>query len=154
MDARWLLALLVTGCATSDLELDPQHRSELDGGAIGVAGSGMWFRNVGCPSPDPSTCVYEANFWVDLRIRNDAYDKRAGIVWIDRVREDASAPWHVSAARYEGPRDSGYETWGVDVATGVIGGNEPHPQIQFAAFVEMAGNTTWDNNGGADHVIE
>ena len=152
MQARWLSLLLASGCASTGV--DQQHTSELDGGAIAVAGSGLWFRNVGCPSPDPSTCLHEARFWVDLRIRNDAYDKRVGIVWIDRVREDSTAAWHVATASYERALDSGYERWGVDVSTGVIGGNEPHPQIQFAAFVEMNGETAWDNNAGDDHLID
>ena len=152
MQARWLIVLLASGCATTGL--DEQRESTLAGGAISVIDSGMWFRNVGCPSPDPSTCLHEANFWIDLRVRNDAYDKHVGIVWIDRVRSDVASPWHVAAAAYEGPQDSGYERWGIDVSTGVIGGNEPHPKIQFAAFVEMAGDIAWDNNGGADHVID
>ena len=32
-------------------------------------------------------------------------------------------------------------------------GDKPVPQIQFAAFVEMAGTTSWDNNGGEDHLL-
>jgi hypothetical protein len=154
MNARWLVLLLGSGCASSELSLDQQRTSELDGGAIAVIDSGIWFRNVGCPSPDPSTCLHEASFWIDLRIRNDAYDKDVGIVWIDRVREEATSAWHVAAASYEGAADSGFERWGVDVSARVIGGNEPRPQIQFAAYVEMAGDTVWDNNGGADHRID
>jgi hypothetical protein len=147
---RWILLCLVAGCVTSGV--DEQTSSALDSaGPISVAGDGMWFRNVGCPSSDPATCLHEARFWIDLRVRNDAYDKQVGVVWTDRVRETS---WHVATASYEGPRDDGYETWGVDVSTGVIGGNEPHPQIQFAAYATMNGETTWDNNGGADHLVE
>ncbi|MBX3155607.1 MAG: hypothetical protein KF773_06390 [Deltaproteobacteria bacterium] len=117
-------------------------------------GGGLWYRSLGCPSPAPSTCIREPHFWVDLQIRNDAYDKRAGLVWIDRVREDASGNWHVANAVYEGDRGDGYETWGVDVTLTPIGGIEPNPRIQFAAFVEMNGETHWDNHGGADHTLE
>lgn len=123
-------------------------------GAIAVIAGDIWYRSLGCPSPDPSTCVREAHFWVDLRIRNDAYDKRAGIVWIDRVRDDASAAWRVATASYEGDRGGGYETWGVDVTASVIGGIEPSPLIELAAFVEMNGTTSWDNNGGANHALD
>lgn len=154
MRALWLLVLLAPACATSELDTDEQHASALAGDPIGFVDGGLWYRKVGCPSPDPSTCVHEAMFWVDLKIRNDAYDKRVGIVWIDRVRHDSSAPWRLATASYEGTRGDGYETWGVDVSAGAIGGNEPRPQIQLAAFVEMIGATSWDNNGGADHVIE
>lgn len=154
MTARWLLVLLASGCATSDLGDETAHQAEATAGAIGVLGSGTWSRSVGCPSPDPSTCHTEAHFWIDLDIRNDAYDKQVGVVWIDRVREDAGGAWHLAPAAYEGTRPDGRETWGVDVTVGVIGGIEPRPVIQFAAFATMGGETAWDNNGGADHVIE
>ena len=68
--------------------------------------------------------------------------------------DDATAPWHVATAHFERTLGDGREVWGVDVATGVMGGNEPHPHIQLAAFVEMAGQTAWDNHGGADYLIE
>jgi hypothetical protein len=146
--------ILASGCVAAEPGDLGSHAGELDGGAIQVLGSGQWFVRVGCPSPDPSTCLDEGHFWVDLRIRNDAYDKRVGLVWIDEVRDDASGPWHVATGSYEAPLGDGFERWGVDVTTGVYGGLEPNPQIRFAAFVEMAGETAWDNNGGADHVIE
>ena len=122
-------------------------------GAIGVEAGAQWFRKVGCPSPDPATCQSEGHFWIDLAIRNDAYDKRVGVVWIDTVRDDADGAWHSATASYERSLDGGYERWGVDVTTGVFGGIEPKPRIRFAAFVEMGGVTSWDNNGGADHVL-
>ncbi len=128
--------------------------SELASDAIAFDAGGVWFRKVGCPSADPSTCLREANFWVDLKVRNDGYDKQVGLVWIDRVREGEAGTWHTATATYEGTRDDGYETWGVDVVVRVINGIEPNPQIRFAAFVEMAGDTAWDNNGGADHVLQ
>ncbi len=150
---RWLLVLLASGCATTGEGDFGETSTDLDGGAIGVLDGALWYRNIGCPSPDPSTCLHEASFWVDLKIRNDVYDKRVGIVWIDQVRESEAGSWHVADARYEGTRDDGFETWGVDVTVRVINGIEPNPRIRFAAFVEMAGDTAWDNNGGADHVL-
>jgi hypothetical protein len=155
MQARWLLGLLASGCATSDvMDEDKASQASETAGAIGVLGSGNWYRSVGCPSPDPSTCLTEARFWIDLDVRNDAYEKQIGIVWIDRVRDDAAGPWHVTNAVYEGTRPDGRETWGVDVTVRVINGIEPKPQIRFAAFASMNGETSWDNNGGADHAIE
>jgi hypothetical protein len=158
----WVGALIgiATGCVTADVDDTGQEAGDLatgdgagDGAAIGVLGGGLWFRDAGCPSPDPSTCLDEGHFWIDLAVRNDAYDKRVGVVWIDEVRDDAAAPWHVADARYEATLDGGGERWGVDVTTGVYGGNEPAPRIRFAAFAEMAGATHWDNHGGADHVL-
>lgn len=145
---------LAPACAVDD----PGDRSGTTdlastGGAIRVIGSGKWLTPVGCPSPDPSTCLRQGHFWVDVEIRNDAYDKRFGVVWIDTVRDDPAAPWHVAYGGYEGGATPPYERWGVDVTTGVYGGIEPNPSIRFAAFVEIAGQTHWDNNGGADHQI-
>ncbi|MGE0396735.1 MAG: hypothetical protein AB7T06_08470 [Kofleriaceae bacterium] len=124
----------------------------LDGAIVATAG-GQWGRTAHCPSPAPSTCQIERNFWVDLAIRNDAYDKRVGIVWTDTVRDAADAPWHTAYARYEHALEAPYEQWGVDVTAGVYGAIEPNPHIRFAAFVEMNGQTYWDNNGGADHAL-
>jgi hypothetical protein len=163
--ALFVLSLaLAAGCVTADTDALDEGASDLAGGDDGAAladppgpieylAGGVWYRRVGCPSPDPSTCLDEGRVWVDLRIRNDAYDKRVGIVWIDEVRDDANGPWHVATGGYEGAFDATTEQWGIDVTTGVYGGNEPRPRIRFAAFVEMAGTTAWDNHGGADHVL-
>ncbi len=130
---------------TSDVVLD---------GAIVATAAGQWGRTVHCPSPAPSTCVIERNVWVDIAVRDDAYDKRVGIVWTDLVRDPAGSPWHTAYAQYEHALSSPYEQWGVDVTAGVYVAIEPSPHIVFAAFVEMNGQTYWDNNGGADHTIE
>jgi hypothetical protein len=154
---RLLLLSSVVLAACIDQPADPASSGESalgaapPSGAISVEAGGQWFRRVGCPSPDPATCQTEGHFWIDLAIRNDAYDKRVGIVWIDEVRDSSDQPWHVALAQYEQPLDAPYERWGVDVTTGVFGGIEPHPRIRFAAFVEMAGTTSWDNGGGDDH---
>jgi hypothetical protein len=125
----------------------------LDGAIVATAG-GQWSRAVHCPSPDPSTCRIERNFWIDLAVRNDAYDKRVGIVWTDVVRDAEGTPWRTAYARYEHALGAPYEQWGIDVTAGVYGAIEPSLHIRFAAFVEMNGQTYWDNNGGADHTIE
>jgi hypothetical protein len=140
---------LLAACATSDDTTAPYVSSELgDSGAISVIDGDLWYRTVHCPSPDPATCVREAHFWVDLAVRNDAYEKQVGIVWIDTIRPTT---WRTANAVYEGTNPDGTETWGVDVTASVIGGVEPNPHIQFAAFVHMAGVEYWDNNQGADH---
>jgi hypothetical protein len=149
------LLVLAAGCVTADPDELGAGASDLSGpaGPIEYLAGGVWYRRVGCPSPDPSTCLDEGHVWVDLRIRNDAYDKRVGIVWIDEVRDDADAPWHVATGSYEGALDDTTEQWGIDLTTGVYGGNEPRPHLRFAAFVEMAGTTSWDNHGGADYFL-
>ncbi len=153
-----------SGCAVGGFDEQGTAASELGDSAspaspaspaIEVLDGGLWYRRLYCPSPSPATCVDEGHFWIDLAIRNDAYDKNVGIVWTDRVR---TTPWQIATASYEGPLedrgDGNLERWGVDVTTGTMTGIEPHPQIQLAAFVEMAGQTSWDNNGGADHVLQ
>lgn len=106
-----------------------------------------------CPSPDTSTCHIEQNAWVDLAVRNDAFDKRVGIVWTDTLRDDPAAPWHIAYATHDRALDAPYEQWSVDLTAGVYGGIEPAPHIRFAAFVEMAGHTYWDNAGGSDYAL-
>jgi hypothetical protein len=129
-----LLAACAVDPAGDDLRSQGETSSAPPDGAIAVIGGDLWFRSLGCPSADPSTCIREANFWIDLRVRNDAYDKHVGVVWIDRVRDDPSGPWHVALAHYEGDRGGGFETWGVDVVAKVMGGIEPNPLITYAAF--------------------
>lgn len=160
-----LIALLASGCAT-DAAVDDtvgQIRGPLGGtsdesvaldGPIVATAGGQWGRTAHCPSPAPSTCQIERSFWVDLAIRNDAYDKRVGIVWTDTVRDPEGSPWRTAYARYEHSLDEPYEQWGIDVTVGVYGAIEPTPHIRFAAFVEMNGETYWDNNGGVDHALQ
>ncbi|NVB77360.1 MAG: hypothetical protein HOV81_03110 [Kofleriaceae bacterium] len=152
---RLLLLLAASGCAVGGVD-EPSGTSASQLGdsadaAIQLEGGGLWYRRVSCPSPSPATCIDEGHFWVDLAIRNDAYAKRVGIVWTDRVRH---TPWQLATGVYEAPLADGFERWGVDVTTGTMTGIEPHPQIQLAAFVEMAGETHWDNNNGADYTLE
>lgn len=149
-----LVAVLVSGCAVVGAEDGSLEQASATEAPIDLLDGGQWGRHVGCPSPDPATCQSERNVWVDLAIRNDAYDKRVGIVWIDTVRDDANGPWKTAYATYEGARDGGWERWGVDFTAGTYGGLEPRPRIRLAAFVEMNGVTSWDNNGGADYLIE
>src|SRR5687768_11284684 len=110
MVARRVLPFVVVGCVAADEQA--QTSEALAGqGTISVLGAGAWSRTLGCPSPDPATCVREERFWIDLDVRNDAYAKQVGVVWIDRVREDARGTWHVAPATYEGTRPDGRETW-------------------------------------------
>jgi len=149
-----LSSLVLSACVVQPLDEAATDEAALGSApVISVLGGAQWFERVGCPSPDPSTCWTQGHFWVDLSIENAAYDKRVGVVWIDTVREDENGPWHTAMAAYEQPLAAPYERWGVDVATRVFGGIEPKPSIRFAAFVEMNGVTSWDNNGGADHVL-
>jgi hypothetical protein len=159
--AALVASIAAMGCATDADDNLGQIRGPLGGkaddsvvldGAIVATAGGQWGRTAFCPSPAPSTCQIERNFWVDIAVRNDAYDKRVGIVWTDLVR-DAGA-WHTAYAQYEHALDAPYEQWGIDVTAGVYGAIEPTPHIQFAAFVEMNGQTYWDNNGGADHTLQ
>ena len=152
-----LSSAVLAGCVEQPADPATSDESALGAtpltGAIGVEAGGVWFRKLGCPSPDPATCQTEGHFWIDIAIRNDAYDKRVGIVWIDETRDNNDHPWHLAYAHYEHALGAPYERWGIDVTTGVFGGIEPKPRIRFAAFVEMTGTTSWDNNHSEDHLL-
>ena len=74
------------------------------------------------------------HFWVDLSVRNDAYEKEAGVVWTT----DGWQTSHVAPASFEhGALPDGREQWGIDVDL-----PEPAPDLEIAAFVTMAGRST------------
>jgi hypothetical protein len=75
-----------------------------------------------------------AGFWVDLSVRNDAYEKVAGVVW----STDGWQTAQVAPAAFEhGALPGGREQWGVDVDLPA-----PAPELEIAAFVTMAGRST------------
>lgn len=81
--------------------------------------------------------VSSESFWVDLSVRNDSANKEVGIVW-------SSDDWttsHNVAAVYEGALGNGREQWGVDVRDFFAGYSAP--EVRFAAFVKMNGQTSW-----------
>lgn len=78
--------------------------------------------------------------WVDLSIRNDAYDKRAGIVWTNDGWKTSQTAW----AAYKGALPDGRERWGMDLKDAVVQAEwQPPGEVEYAAFVEMNGQTSW-----------
>lgn len=127
---------MVAACAAEPAD-DPAGvlDHELGGDAIAVRDAGSWYEYA-CGY----SCWREQSFWVDLDVRDDAYDKRVGIVWTD----DAWATHHVAYAAYERELGGDREQWGVDVQVGYFTGPFDELEVEYAAFVEIDGVTTWD----------
>lgn len=148
---RLLLAACAVACAASGCvpaDADPTAgagRAVTLAGPVRAVDSGSWRTIRGCSAG----CVWSQYFWVDLAVRDDAYDKEVGILWT----ADDWATVHTASASYEADLGDGYERWGVDVDAGLysdLGGGGPD-DIAFAAFARMAGQTHWDPYN--DHYI-
>lgn len=109
-------------------------RAALLEGPVTVLDSGNWSRVLACSG----NCISEYSFWVDVAVRNDAYEKRVGILWTD----SGWASVNTAYATYEGPLEGGYEKWGIDVIAGQAW-SAPR-EIEYAVFVAMNGATAWD----------
>ncbi len=112
--------------------------------AVHVADQGYNSVILGCSG----LCVTRESFWVDLSLRNDAYDKEVAIVW----SSDAWASKNISYARFERALPDGREQWGVDVTLGQFWSGHGRPaEVAYAAYVRMAGQTHWDREN--DHYV-
>lgn len=86
-----------------------------------------------------STRIY--TFWVELAVRNQAYDKSVGILF---TKDDWKTNEKVYASYVE-PLDGEFEKWRLEVTLGVFNTVNPPPdEVEFAAFAEMQGKTYWD----------
>ncbi|MDX9724211.1 MAG: carbohydrate-binding protein [Myxococcota bacterium] len=137
-----LLFSVVLGCAEQPPAEDsgePYQSAaaplEIDG-PVGVVDSGYWTRVLGCSG----ICVLELNFWVDLAVRNDAFQKDVGILWT----ADGWATVNTAHAVYEGPLEAGYERWGLDLSVGQYLSYSIPNEIEYAVFATMGGVTHWD----------
>ncbi|MCB9655751.1 MAG: CBM21 domain-containing protein [Deltaproteobacteria bacterium] len=102
----------------------------------------------------PSDCTRHM-FWVDIAVRNDAYDKDVGVLWTT----DGWKTSHVSSARYESRMADGYdgyERWGLDEQGSVTcRGYGSVEDVEFAVFAKMGGQSYWDrfNNYNTDGAV-
>lgn len=132
----WTCAFCMVGCAGAECELESELaalvRSEEQASAVYVRSSGTWsrYRYHGITSE---------SFWVDLAVRNDAFEKDVGIVWTS----DGWATSHWTRAVYEGTLPDGRERWGVDVEDFGARGWGSEPEVEYAAFATMGGTTHW-----------
>ncbi|UJR85140.1 carbohydrate-binding protein [Sandaracinus amylolyticus] len=137
--ARWVsccLALALSACAGTDrgadLEVAAIAEDEQRASAVYVLETGHWSQYV-------YHGITRESFWVDLAVRNDAYAKEVGILWTtDRWITSQRA-----IAVYEGTLPDGRERWGVDVRDFATRGWGREPEVEFAAFVAMNGQTHW-----------
>lgn len=72
-------------------------------------------------------------YWIDLRVKNLAYDKEVGVIWT----EDDWKTAHVAHAHFKHDLCDGYERWGLDL-TGWTSATRP-PVIHYATFAKMNG---------------
>ncbi|MGA9523050.1 MAG: hypothetical protein WBV82_16395 [Myxococcaceae bacterium] len=129
------LVTVFSGCGPAE-EQDVLGATEatLGNDAVTVLDSGHWSQILACSGH----CYSRYHFWVDLRVRNDAFNKQIGIRWTDNGWASAK----VAYAKYEETLPDGFERWGIDVT---IGEGVVRPaEIEFAAFAEMNGTTSWD----------
>jgi len=108
----------------------------LNDAPVQVIDTGHWYKTVACSG----FCVNEVNFWVDLKVRNDAFHKEVGILWTD----NGWASVKTTMAVYEQPLEDGWEQWGVDVTVGTMASYMNPREIEVAAFARMAGAAYWD----------
>lgn len=86
----------------------------------------------------PSRRYYrDWGYWVDLKVKNLAFEKRVGIVWT----VDGWATTNTSYALYEGGLDGTYERWGVDLTGRAFSGVAP--VLEYAAFADLNGTRYW-----------
>lgn len=90
--------------------------------------------------PPVSGCYRATYLRGTIEVQNLAYDKVVGVVY----KPTYASGWATAQASYLAPSSSGHELWAFDV---------PVAATQFAAFYTVNGQTTWDNNGGADYHV-
>lgn len=134
------LVVLGTACeATTDSSSAPRDL-DLQGAPIQVLDFDPYSIIRSCSAG----CVYSEYFWVDVAVRNDAFDKQVAIRWTD----DDWATYTDTPLQYEGSLQGGFERWGTDVELGLFSTgavfNPPPEEVEFAAYVTMNGQTWWD----------
>ncbi len=99
--------------------------------------------------------VEEASAWIDFLVQNWSYDKDTGIVYTT----DGWATASYADAWYEASLSDGRERWGLDLVPAATftwnpqQGDPDHVQLEYAIYYTVGGTTWWDNNGGANYVL-
>ena len=136
-----LLALLGLAACAPDGSLDSPDldarelalgATELSAAPVHVLDSGHYSRYVYHGATSES-------FWVDLAVRNDAYQKEVGVVW----SQDGFRTSHIALAAYEAALAGGRERWGVEVKDFASAWSGQAPEVEYAAYVKMNGKTHW-----------
>ena len=132
----------LTGCAADEAEAPVElarQGSGLTEGPISVLGSGHWRTMQGCSA----WCVWNERVWIDLKVRNDAYNKDVGILWTSNGWSTVNE----AKAKYEGQLGGGFERWGIDLDLGTFSDPNPPPdELEYAAYAVMGGATHWDQD--------
>ncbi len=147
MSARILVALValaLAGCAAAPENPESVELAVSDRIAVETIGHGHWSEFGGCSA----WCFYTNWFWVDIDVRNDAYDKEVGILWTS----DGWATVHTALATFEYTLNTSHERWGVDVQLPSSAHAPSIPTVEFAVFATMNDTTYWDP--GNNHTVQ
>jgi hypothetical protein len=90
--------------------------------------------------PPTSGCYRDTYLRGTVEVQNLAYAKSVGVAY----KATYSGAWATAQASYLAPSNGGKELWAFDV---------PVAATQFAVFYTVNGQTSWDNNGGADYHV-
>jgi hypothetical protein len=93
--------------------------------------------------------------WIAANLRNLSYDKQVDVVYTtDHWSTVQVAPLSYGATQYYGygwassPNDAGVEYW-----TGAIDVGAATPSVEYAIAYEAGDETRWDNDFGANYVV-
>ena len=143
--------------ATYDSRFGDNYRFEVAAAAAPAPrrlGDGEWLSNYATPSGVRYGWLWDANVWVDVAVPAGVRPDAVGIRWT----VDGWQSFTDSAARFEGVRPDGEAQWGVDVTPAKRMQScywcRPDPvTFEYAIFLTVGGQTSWDNNDGADHAV-
>lgn len=140
-------ALSLIGCAGEPDTLSPELVGEAasaatydDNSVVGRQGDGVFQNSTGMEvtitASGPSERVYvDWGYWIDIYVKNLAYDKSVGIIWT----QDGWQTANVSYAGYETGLGGNYERWGLNLTGRSYSGSLP--TVEYATFAAMGGNT-------------
>lgn len=145
-DALERPALGPDGEAASALE----HRD--DNSVVSRLGDGLFKNDTGfevttTPSGPSRRAYVDWGYWIDLDVKNLAFEKQVGIVW----SADGWLTTNTARAEYEGGLGGNRERWGVDLGGRSFSGAPP--VIEYATFAEMNGVRYWGKQGNSQNYV-
>lgn len=153
---KWIvvLAVALVGCSVSPENMESSASNSKSASiksvtspAVQRQGDGSWISSTFVTGPDHQV-VDMYKIWVDAKVQNWAYNKTFGLIWtMDNWQSS-----HVSYGNYELNYGDGTERWGIDLGPWDerwVSGN-----FEYTIFVEMNGQTYYDNNNGQNYLIQ
>ena len=121
---------------------------------VELIAAGQWQSNYSAPSGIRYGWFWDANLWIDIAVKNIAFDKVVGVRWTT----DGWRTVHDTRATYEKSLSGSYEQWGVDLTPAAkiqscFWCNPASPKLEYAIYATQGGKTDWDSNGGQNHAV-